>query len=256
MPSPEILAVLADEVADASGPLRSALTDYASANDPAQIAEIIDRYRNQVQRLAATAEVLNLSGLQGLCTYIDTNVASLEGQELNPELYDLLELWPALVIGYLRAPKDGVYSRELVDHCRKPGWLAPLQEGESDELRQNLTTIAEIIDETSERPIRPTQAQPEDLLLDIPQDVNASLVESFLAEAPLLAGAYTSLIESVIGGGAGPDSLNEARRHVHSIKGAANTIGVRGVVQIAHHLEDLLEYLGQRSITPDRKSVV
>jgi chemotaxis protein histidine kinase CheA/ActR/RegA family two-component response regulator len=250
MPSPEILAVLADEVADASGPLKSALTDYASANDPAQLAEIIERYRDQVQRLAATAEVLNLSGLQGLCTYIDANAASLEGHELNPELYDLLEHWPALVIGYLRAPKDGVYSRELVDHCRKPGWLAPLQESASDELRRNLTTIAEIIDDTSERPCRPTQAQPEDLLLDIAADVNPSLIESFLAEAPLLAGAYTSLIENVISGGAGPDSLNEARRHVHSIKGAANTIGVRGVVQIAHHLEDLLEYLGQRSITP------
>jgi chemotaxis protein histidine kinase CheA/ActR/RegA family two-component response regulator len=94
------------------------------------------------------------------------------------------------------------------------------------------------------------EAQPEDVVLDIPMDVNRALVEAFLAEAPLLAGAYTSLIENVIRGGAGPDSLNEARRHVHSIKGAANTIGVRGVVQVAHHLEDLLEYLGQRSITP------
>ena len=84
MPSPEILAVLADEVADAAGPLASALGDYAAASDPAQLAEIIERYREQVQRLAATAEVLNLSGLQGLCTYIDANVAALEGSELQP----------------------------------------------------------------------------------------------------------------------------------------------------------------------------
>jgi chemosensory pili system protein ChpA (sensor histidine kinase/response regulator) len=250
MPSPEILAVLADEVADAAGPLASALGDYAAASDPAQLAEIIERYREQVQRLAATAEVLNLSGLQGLCAYIDANVAALEGSELQPGLYELLERWPALVIGYLRAPQDGVYSRELADHCRRPGWLVPLDGIAAEELGRNLTTIAEIIDDAPDRPSRPTQARPEDLVLDIPADMNPALVEAFLAEAPLLAGAYTSLVEAVIGGGAGPDSLNEARRHVHSIKGAANTICVRGVVQISHHLEDLLEYLGQRSITP------
>jgi chemotaxis protein histidine kinase CheA/ActR/RegA family two-component response regulator len=237
-------------VADAAGPLASALTDYAAASDPAQLAEIIERYREQVQRLAATAEVLGLSGLQGLCTYIDINIAALEGCELDPALYELLERWPALVIGYLRAPKDGVYSRELADHCRQPGWLVPLDATEVLDLGRNLTTIAEIIDDESDRPSRPVEAQPEDVVLDIPMDVNPALVEAFLAEAPLLAGAYTSLIENVIRGGAGPDSLNEARRHVHSIKGAANTIGVRGVVQVAHHLEDLLEYLGQRSITP------
>jgi chemosensory pili system protein ChpA (sensor histidine kinase/response regulator) len=144
MPSPEILAVLADEVADAAGPLANALTDYAAASDPAQLAEIIERYREQVQRLAATAEVLSLSGLQGLCTYIDTNIAALEGRELDPTLYELLERWPALVIGYLRAPKDGVYSRELADHCRQPGWLAPLDAAEALDLGRNLTTIAEI----------------------------------------------------------------------------------------------------------------
>ncbi len=250
MPSPEILAVLADEVADAAGPLTDALTDYAAASDPARLAELIERYRERVKRLAATAEVLNLIGLQDLCTFIDSNVAALEGREMSPGLHELLEQWPGLVIGYLRAPKDGVYSRELVDHCREPGWLAPLDAGDILGLGRNLTTIAEIFDDASERPSRPTEVRPEDLLLDIPLDVNPALVESFLAEAPLLAGAYTSLIENVIGGGAGPDSLNEARRHVHSIKGAANTIGVRGVVQVSHHLEDLLEYLGQRSITP------
>jgi chemotaxis protein histidine kinase CheA/ActR/RegA family two-component response regulator len=249
MPSPEILAVLADEVADAASTLANALGDYTVA-EAARKVESIERYREHVQRLAAAAGVLALGGLQKTCAHIDANIAALEGRELDSALYELLERWPALVVGYLRAPKDGVYSRELVDHCRKPGWLVSMDEGRAVELGEDLATIMDGGDEEAERPARPALARPEDVVLHIAADVDPSLVESFLAEAPLLAGAYTSLVEAVIRSAAGPDSLNEARRHVHSIKGAANTIGVRGVVQITHHLEDLLEYLGQRSITP------
>jgi chemotaxis protein histidine kinase CheA/ActR/RegA family two-component response regulator/plasmid stabilization system protein ParE len=250
MPSPEVLAVLADEVADAAESLAKALTDYGAASGPDQAAEAIERYREPVQRIADTSELLNLEGLQQLCAHIETNIAALDGRTPGSALRELLEKWPALVIGYLRAPQDGVYSHELVDHFRNTGWPAPLGAVEAINLTRKLSTIADSTDDASDTPARAMEARPEDVTLAIPADVNPALVESFLTEGPLQAGAYTSLVEHVIRGGAGPESLNEARRLVHSIKGAANTIGVRGVAQLTHHLEDLLEYLVQRSITP------
>ncbi|MDH4134673.1 MAG: ATP-binding protein, partial [Gammaproteobacteria bacterium] len=252
MASLEILAVLADEVAEAAEPLAVALGDYNAASGNEEKSEALERYREPVQRLAATAEVLELEGLRDFCAYIDANLSALDGRDLEPDLAGLLERWPALLIGYLRAPRDGVYSREIVDHCRQPGWTAPLGAVEAIGMAKALAMISASVDkgDADDRPARPETATPEDVSLVISTEVNPALVESFLAEAPLQAGAYTSLIEHINTGDANVESLNEARRLVHSIKGAANTIGLRGVAQITHHLEDLLEYLGERSISP------
>jgi chemotaxis protein histidine kinase CheA len=248
MPSPEVLAVLADEMAEAATTMAEALSDFGG--DPGLVSEAIERYREQVERIDGATELLGLSGLKRLCGQLDTNLTALAESGVGDAQRRLLSKWPALVIGYLRAPKDGVYSRELVEHFSSGDWPVPLDAVDAAGLIDELAAIGRDLPDESEVPSRPTIAQPEDVLLDIPADVNPALVESFLVEAPLQAGAYTSLVEHVISGGAGPETLNEARRLVHSIKGAANTVGVRGVAALTHHLEDLLEYLGQRSVTP------
>ncbi len=248
MPSPEVLAVLADEVTEAAANMAEALAELGDAPNPD--SDAIERYREPVQRIAETAELLGLAGLQELCAHVETNVAAIAAAGLPVALRELLAKWPTLIIGYLRAPRDGVYSRELVELFRSPHWPVPLGAVDALNLTHKLMTVADESDDETGSPPRPTEAQADDVVLGIPADVNPALVESFLVEAPLQAGAYTSLIEQVIRGGAGPESLNEARRLIHSIKGAANTIGVRGVAALTHHLEDLLEYLAQRSITP------
>src|SRR5512139_2927335 len=116
MASLEVLAVLADEVAEVAVPLTAALGDYNAATGADEKAEALERYREPVARLAATAEVLGLAGLRDFCTHLDANLAALDGDDLDAQLIGLLEQWPALLIGYLRAPRDGVYSREIVDH--------------------------------------------------------------------------------------------------------------------------------------------
>src|SRR5262249_32310243 len=122
---------------------------------------------------------------------------------------------------------------------------------EAEEIEALLADIDESPSEAELVPARATEATPEDVSLEIAPDINAALVEAFLAETPLQAGAYASLVEQVnAGGGSAGELLNEARRIVHSIKGAANTIGMRGVVTLTHHLEDLLEYLAERALRP------
>ncbi len=250
MPSPEVLAVLADEVAEVAPQLAGALAQLADEGDPGR-TEAIELYREPVERIAGTAELLGLDGLQEFCAQLEKNLAVLDTGMPDERLRALLGRWPGLLIGYLRAPQDGVYSRELADYFRDDGWPVRMDAIQAVGLVQKLSAIANHVDDEEEnRNRRPTEARPEDVSLVIDEDVNPALVDSFLAEAPLQAGAYTSIVENVIRGGAGPGVLNEARRLIHSIKGAANTVGVRGVAQLTHHLEDLLEYLAQHSITP------
>ncbi len=61
MASIEVLAVLADEVAEAMGPLAAALGDFKAASSAGEKYEALERYRDPVARLAATAEVLELA---------------------------------------------------------------------------------------------------------------------------------------------------------------------------------------------------
>ena len=249
MPSPEVLAVLADEVVEVTPQLVNALARLAEEGGPDR-AEAIELYREPVERIAGTAELLGLHGLQEFCTQLGKNLGVLDSGVLDEHLRSLLGRWPGLLIGYLRAPQDGVYSRELADYFRDDRWPDRMDAVQAMTLTEKLSAIADHDEEEEEANRRPVEAQPGDVDLSIAEDVNPALIDSFLAEAPLQAGAYTSIVENVIRGGAGPHTLNEARRLIHSIKGAANTVGVRGVAQLTHHLEDLLEYLAQHSITP------
>jgi chemotaxis protein histidine kinase CheA/ActR/RegA family two-component response regulator len=250
MPSAEILAVLADEVTEAGEAIASALMHLVRAADAAAFDEAKGSYLEQVQRIGATCEALKLSGLRRACAFIEGNMTALGIGEIDAERRVLLDRWPTLVLGYLRAPRDGVYSRELAQSLRRAAWPEPLDEAAADELERSLVDTGEISDADDE-PARATEAHPEDVVLKIPDDVNPTLVDAFLTEGPQQAGEYSALIQRIVRGDGWTDELIECRRLIHALKGAANTVGVRGVAMLCHHVEDILEFLVENSTHPE-----
>ncbi len=91
MASLEVLAVLSDEVAEAATPLAAALGDYHAASGAGEKSEALERYREPVQRIAATAEVLGLAGLRDFCAYVDANLMLLDNRDPDPALGALLQ---------------------------------------------------------------------------------------------------------------------------------------------------------------------
>ncbi len=77
--------------------------------------------------------------------------------------------------------------------------------------------------------------------LEIPEDADPSVVNHLLRELPLLSAAFSLAIERAHDGAR--DELAEAQRIAHTLKGAANTVGVRGIATLTHQLEDLLQLL-------------
>lgn len=55
-------------------------------------------------------------------------------------------------------------------------------------------------------------------------------------------------------GPAARENLAAAQRIAHTLKGAANTVGVRGIANLTHRLEDLLELLGRQEAVPDAQA--
>lgn len=242
MPSAEILAVLADEVTEAGEVISRCLDRFAEAIDDAAFQEAAAEYTERVQRIGAASEALTLTGLKGVCDFIERNTAQLGPGGVDAERRVLFERWPQLVLGYLKAPLDGVYSRELVELLQRPAWPEPLDAATAQSLEEQLKTLNET-DELTPVIARESVALPEDIALDIPEDVNPKLVDAFLSEGPLQAADYSTLIQRVVNGEGWVEELNECRRLVHALKGAGNTVGVRGIANLCHHVEDILEYL-------------
>ena len=247
----EILTVLADEIDAARAPMNAALADFAAAMDGAGRTLAVELYLEEVQRIGSAAETLGLEGVAGLYAVCERNFqALLAHPHVTPEVQALSERWPQLLCNYLRAPHSVDAAHTLAFLFADPNCPAPIDADSAEALQAILLDVS-LERMAAEGPARATEATPADVVLDIPGDVNPALIEAFLAEGPLQAAHYSATLQRVIQGEVGVDALNEARRVVHAIKGAANTVGVRGVANLSHHLEDILEVMGGNSLRPE-----
>lgn len=249
MASLEILAVLAEEVAEANSVLDAALADSFNS---ATSSDAWERYAEQVEMVRMACEALQLEGLAYICTLVLDNVKAIR---TNPADYTLerkaqFERWPGLLLSYLRAPKDRQNCHNLAQLFHEPGWPHQLDESLAEALETRLFEIS-LLAEADESKVRATEVTAEDVALDVPTDINPILVEALLSEGPLQVQHYSAILQQVINGEAGIEMLDEARRVVHAVKGAANTVGVRGLANLSHHLEDILEAMAQNAVRPE-----
>ena len=83
-----------------------------------------------------------------------------------------------------------------------------------------------------------------DFSLTIPPDADPDVLDSLLRELPALSGVLGERIAAFAAGDA--SALADAQRLAHTLKGSANTVGLRGVAAITHRLEDLLQLIAGR----------
>lgn len=250
MPSPEILAVLADEVAEAGEVVGSAVADLAST-EQATFDDAIERYREQLARIDGVCDILSLTGLKEVIAFVEHNLDALVPGSINPEQQRLFGKWPQITLGYLRAPKEGVYAREIVLYFERLEWPQPLDVEAASALEAKLVELADKTEDADPGHVdRATSANEADVVIEPVDEVNPALWEAFLTEGPLQAQQYSQTIQSIVRGEGWAGAVDEARRLIHALKGAANTVGVRGVATLSHHVEDILEYLADKSIVP------
>lgn len=81
----------------------------------------------------------------------------------------------------------------------------------------------------------------DDMSLAIPHDADRDVVDNLLRELPTLSAEFSQAIERVHAGA--NEELTRAQRIAHTLKGSANTVGIRGIAVLTHQLEDLLQLL-------------
>jgi chemosensory pili system protein ChpA (sensor histidine kinase/response regulator) len=89
-------------------------------------------------------------------------------------------------------------------------------------------------------------------------DMSAELLDGFLLEAEEYLDTIGRLLPEVSDQPEHKELLQQVRRSVHTLKGAAGVVGLRTVSRLAHRLEDLLDelYDGRVLLTPQAKDLM
>jgi chemosensory pili system protein ChpA (sensor histidine kinase/response regulator) len=241
--SRELVALLEAEVLEIEPAFAELLTGETSEERRASLEALTEA----VARLGEAAEAVDMSSLGTVCAHTGCNLAMLA--EDGAEGTAVLEAWPAVILAYLGAPDDPEPCRELIAYLQLPEWPYPLPDDLAEELAGSLlTNLSDAAPEPAEA--RQTRATEEDVDLAVPEDVNQELLESLLLELPILTAEFSAVTGRLHKGGGDVDDLATAQRAAHTLKGAANTVGVVGIATLAHHVEDILQEATKQGTLP------
>ncbi|HRD66882.1 MAG TPA: response regulator, partial [Candidatus Competibacter sp.] len=250
----EMLEILRTEIVQISqnaDDILAVAVDAASTPDAR--SEALSGYAEHLELLANASASIGLMGLQQTCARLQDNLNALSTQSspLNAERRQVIEAWPDLVLAYLRALDDRSVCMALANHLQDARWPEPLRTEEAASL-VNLLVAPKLITEEVEAEIRPHQALPEDVSLALPADVNQQLLDSLLQELPHQAAEFSTAIQRLAAGDGTLKDVEVAQRIAHTLKGAGNTVGVRGIATLTHHIEDILQALSKHDSLPNR----
>lgn len=188
--------------------------------------------------LLRIADAAAAVGLAATASLLELRAAQLCAGGLPAEVPSVDELPEALAAFFESAGRDRRVLALLFEESWPQGGIAVAPELVHEELdRLGLVDSRQVtLDGFDEGDV--------DLSLDIPPDADPDVLDSLLRELPALSGDLGDRVAAFTTGDA--SALADAQRVAHTLKGAANTVGVRGIAAITHRLEDLLQLLAAR----------
>ncbi len=210
----------------------------------------LSQFANRIGRFAGAAQAAELIGLQQACETFQTIVQNLAARRspLSGNQTRLLNNWPELVSAYLADPANAATGQALIATLQDDNWPQPLPGEPARALAEQLSAV--YISDTVVKDDRLQTATAEDVSLSLPDDINQTLLEGLLEELPGQTEHFSEAIQALASGHGNKQQLERAQRVAHTIKGAANTVGVRGIATLTHQIEDLLVILVEHDRIP------
>ena len=207
----------------------------------------------QLDKYSEAADSIGFKGLAQVCSHMHENINLLFDKQLSTEISNLLTDWISSVSNYLSVVTDPEAAANLAVSLVNTAWPKPLTGDAAESLSMLLVTPEIEVLERADK--RQTQATAEDVSLELPDDVDQDLLEAMLQEMPKQTEEFSAAIQSLSVGGSLED-INVAQRVAHTLKGAGNTVGIRGIAIIAHQIEDILLALAKHETLPPEPLVV
>lgn len=240
---PEHIGVLTGELSECMPGLRADI-DAARHSPDAAV-----RCAGMLRRISLAAEAIGLSAFSWVLGRVSARVAAVAEAGLDDTQHAWVGDFPQRVRAYLNAPADPSAAGALIDALKEGGAFIGFDEPLLARLETALPRVQFV---ASERPQRATHAEAADVSLDIPSDISPELLDGLLAELPVQTADFSTAMQRVVSGQGSAHDLDIAKRAAHTLKGAANTVGVKGIANLTHHAEDILVALTKAGAMPTR----
>lgn len=235
-----ILAMLA-------GSLQALEDQWQGEPSDGEVGELVEASIDALQPLARACSTVSLTGVELLIKGLLVNLDVLAGDAASVYSYRRQHIARTLnaLHRYLDDLSDRGARETLVD-CLSDEALPVPADIQQAAFISGLLALASA---QSADDVELQTAQPDDIDLAVAEGVDEQLLEMLYAELPVLVEEFQQQLQAVIQQRQ-PDGLLAAQRAAHTIKGLANMAGIRGVANLTHHLEDILEVLTDAELLP------
>lgn len=209
---------------------------------------LLTNLHDELALLGNAFEVMALPCLHGEIERVRTNLELLQAdpEGWSPERASLVLDWAVGVVGWLGAPDQAACKQQLIDSVRNPHWL--LDNPDAERLAAELDQVRLGLD-PAVKAARRLEISAEDLELKVAPDVAPAVLEGMLRELPGNVSELGDRLQRLVRSGSEED-IDVARRIAHTLKGDANIVGIRGIANLTHALEDILVELKKRPRVP------
>lgn len=221
----------------------------------------VDTQKNQIQESLVSCQgciemlamaATGISGVLITCKLLQENLEELSNSDLanwcqdSNQIITLLTAWPVLIQSYVIEPSNSKLHAELLTLFTHSCWPRPITEQQREDFLAVIQPDADI--DTKSGQSSPVEI--EDLSLTLDPELNPKLIAAFFQEAPLNVADFTAALSSIFKGENLHHNLALAQRLAHNLKGSANILGIKGLANLTHHIEDILEYLTAQQQMP------
>jgi chemotaxis protein histidine kinase CheA/ActR/RegA family two-component response regulator len=208
---------------------------------------VFSEYKERIEYFANAASFIGLKPLEIWLGKLAENIGALLANPLamSEGLRALLVLIPEALQAYFEAPGEKTADQAFM-LLEDISWPMPQQ---GVVLLATVGALAQLsLIGSRQVTERSDDVSEDDVSLQIPEDADVNVVENLLRELPALSTEFSDAVVR-IGKGSMAD-LEPAQRIAHTLKGAANTVGVRGIANLTHQLEDIFQILGRENKLP------
>lgn len=249
----ELVQLVRLELASVAEDLAEALSAFAAQGDTSARAKALESYAEMVDRFRLALESMGLTGLSRVLVHVYENIGRLIGQaaSFDDMQHELLLQWPQLALAYLDGLPEDLHSQPLLDYVQNRHWPIPIEADSVAEIMQLLES-PEFISEDEAGAPRQSRAEVNDVSLALPDDINPQLIDSLLQELPGHTAQFNAAITRLVDGRGTLQDVDIAQRIAHTLKGSANTVGIGGIANLTHHIEDILLAFAKHECLPGR----
>ncbi len=240
----EFLDLINAEVSEIQESHDARLAVLSSENqDNEVLKEIIETQIDQLERIGSAAEMIGLMGLKCFTKQLEKIFAYIHSTDIKQiiPLHDEISQWPDIIQGHLFALNDAEYIQACLSYLSLDSWPIKLYNKELEIIKEAFNK-SHIEADSKHQAERIHQATVENTSLVIPADVQEELVASLLLDLPEQTEEFSLAVQNLTN----DDYINQleiAKRIAHTLKGAGNTVGIVGLANLTHNLEDILEAL-------------